>query len=97
MPESFYDTVVILFFTVLPVILILLQILLSSRKKIVWGFVVPLLWTALGIWMIAGRQDKSSFTAELVLFFAAGDIILIGIMLLVRYLKKRHKRKHHDK
>lgn len=94
MPESFYDTVVILFFTVLPITLILLQIFLSSRKKTVLGFVLPLLWTALGIWIIsAGRKDTSSFTTELLIFFAAGDIILIGIMLLVKYLKKRRSRR----
>lgn len=94
MPDAFYDTVVILFFTALPVILILFQIFLSSREKAVLGFIVPLLWTALGIWMtLAGWKDKGSFTAELALFFAAGDIILVGIMLLVKHIKKRRSRK----
>lgn len=88
MPESFYDTVVLLFFTVIPLILILLQWFLST-KKLAWGFVIPAIWSAFGIWMlIAGRGDDVRYSFELFLFFLGGDVLLLGILSLIKYLKK---------
>lgn len=88
MPESFYDTVVILFYTVIPLVLILLQVLFSRRKRPAWGFIVPALWTALGIWiLVSGQKNDSQYSLELCIFFLGGDAILLCVMALTRYLK----------
>lgn len=92
MPESFYDTIVILFFTVVPIILLLIQVLLSTRRKPVWGLVVPLLWTLLGTWVIlSGYFQGRGFSGELFIVFFLGDLILTGVMVLMRYIKKKRK------
>ncbi len=95
MPESFYDMVVVLFFTVVPVVLLSLQTLLSTRKRYVWGFIVPILWSALGVWiLIRGYMEDKEFSYEMLIVFLAGDVILFGVMALCRYLKgKRTGRK----
>ncbi len=90
MSESFYDTIVILFYTVVPLILILLQVFFSTRRKRIWGFIIPVLWTTMGIWMaLRNKEAGSIFTLEMILFFLAGDVILFGIMAFVRYLKNK--------
>lgn len=94
MPEKFYDIVVILFFSVIPLILIVLQCVLSLRRKLVYGFIIPALWSTLGAWMlIAGRGDEVQFGFELFLFFLGGDVILFGILALIKY-RKRQKSKY---
>ena len=98
MPESFYDSVVIIAFTVVPITLILLQILLSTRKKLLLGFIVPLLWTVLGAWMlIRGYMEDRDFSFELLTVFLVGDIILLAILALFKYLKEKKKQGNKEK
>lgn len=94
MPESFYDMMVVLYFTVVPVLFISLQILLSTRKKLLWGFIVPVIWSVLGAWiLIKGYLADKQLSYELLIVFLAGDILLYGILILCRYLKgKRHNK-----
>lgn len=90
MPESFYDMVVVLFFTVVPVVLIGAQILLSTRKNYLWGFIVPILWSALGAWiLIKGYLDDKTFSFEMLIVFLVGDVVLLGILALFRYLRRK--------
>jgi hypothetical protein len=94
MPESFYDMVVVLFFTVVPVVLIGAQILLSTRKSYLWGIVVPILWSALGAWiLIKGYLEDKMFSFEMFIVFLVGDAILLGILALFRHLKRRKRKK----
>ncbi|MHB8131739.1 MAG: hypothetical protein ACYDEX_22410 [Mobilitalea sp.] len=90
MSDSFYDTSVILFFSVVPLVLLLLQAFLSARKRILWSALVPTLWTALGAWMvIAGYYGGRGISGELIIFFLAGDLLLIGITAFIRNWKKK--------
>lgn len=83
---TFWDDLLIIFIFSLP--FLLLQLLLSTRKKIFLGFIVPILWTALGIWTIINNyKDGNSYIKELIFFFLIGDIILIGILALMKRLK----------
>ncbi|HKL98516.1 MAG TPA: hypothetical protein VJZ06_01255 [Mobilitalea sp.] len=98
MPESFYDSVVIIAFTVVPITLILLQILLSTRKKLILGFIVPLLWTVLGAWiLIRGYMEDKDFSFEMLIVFIVGDFILLAILALFKYLKEKKKQAKHTK
>lgn len=85
MPTVWDDLLVVLIFTV-P--FLMLQALLSARKKLLWGFIIPILWTALGAW-VAIKSSESGHMSEMILFFLATDIILFGILVLVRYLKRK--------
>lgn len=90
MPESFYNTIVILLLTVVPFMLLLLHTFLATRKRVAWGLVVPVIWTALGLWMIiSGYQQDRGFSWELIIFFLGGDLILFGIWSLIRYMKRK--------
>jgi uncharacterized membrane protein YeaQ/YmgE (transglycosylase-associated protein family) len=92
MPESFYDMVVVLFFTVVPVVLIGAQVIMSTRKKYIWGFIVPILWSALGAWiLIKGYLDDKHFSFEMLIVFLIGDAVLLGILALFRYLRRRKR------
>lgn len=94
MPESFYDMVVTLYFTVVPVLFISLQILLSTRKKLIWGFVVPVIWSALGAWiLIKGYLDDKQLSYEMLIVFLVGDILLVGLLVLCRYIMGRRLKK----
>ncbi len=93
MPESFYDMVVVLFFTVVPVVLIGAQIFMSTRKKLLWGFVVPFLWSALGTWiLIRGYLSDKQFSFEMLIVFLVGDAVLFGILALFNHRKRRKKK-----
>jgi hypothetical protein len=92
MPETFYDTIVVLFFTVVPLVFLFLHTFLSTRKRLVWSLIVPTLWTALGMWMmVAGYVQDRNFSWELLIFFLVGDLLLIGIAAIVSSRKKRKK------
>lgn len=87
MPTFWDDLLIILIFS-LP--FLLLQLLMSTRKKMSLGLIVPTLWTALGIWtLINNYKDGSSYIKELIFFFIIGDIILIGILALMNWLKMK--------
>ncbi|NLP17315.1 MAG: hypothetical protein GX379_09835 [Clostridiales bacterium] len=87
MPTIWDDLLIIMIFLV-PFLLI--QIFLSIRKRIIWGFVIPILWTVLGVWMIiSNRRNESSHIPELILFYLIGDLIFIGILFLIKHLRKR--------
>lgn len=94
MPESFYDMMVVLYFTVVPVLFISLQILLSTRKRLIWGFIAPVIWSALGAWILIKEYlaDKR-LSYELLLVFLAGDLLLFGLLALCRYIKGRRLNK----
>jgi hypothetical protein len=93
MPESFYDTMVVLYFTVVPLLFLSLQVLFSTRKKLIWGFIVPVIWSALGAFiLIRGYREDKSISYELLIVFLAGDFILLGLLALCRYLKRRGKK-----
>lgn len=98
MPESFYDTVVILYFTVVPVLFLSLQVLLSTRSKLLWGFIVPMIWSALGAWILMkGYLADRQLSYEMLIVFLVGDIILLALLALCRYLRRRkHKQKPSD-
>ncbi len=94
MPESFYDTVVIICFTVVPVLFLSLQVLLSTRRKLQWGFIIPVIWSALGAWiLIKGYLADRQLSYEMLIVFLVGDIILFALLVLCRYLKRRNFKK----
>ena len=87
MPTILGDLLIILLFIV-PFLLI--QILLSTRRRLFWGFIIPVLWTAFGVWMIISNyKHGSSFIPELIIFYLIGDMVLIGMLILFKYLKRR--------
>lgn len=87
MPTIWDDLLIIALFLV-PFLLI--QIFLSTRKKLFWGFVIPVLWTALGVWMvISNYRNDSSYIMELIVFYLTGNLLFIGLLLLFRHLKRR--------
>ncbi len=90
MTESILDTMVILYFTLVPALFLSLQIWLSLRRKLLWGFLVPAIWSALGTWiLIKGYQEDKTISYELLIVFLVGDLLLLGLLALCRYLKKR--------
>jgi ABC-type nickel/cobalt efflux system permease component RcnA len=69
---------------------LLIQIFLSTRRRLFWGFVIPALWTVFGVWMtISNYRNKSSNIMELVIFYILGNVIFIGLLMLFRYLRRR--------
>lgn len=84
MSEAFYNTIVLLFFTVFTLLLIGLHIFFATRKRLAWGFIIPFLWSALGIWILFVR-----YSDEVLIYFMAGDLILFGILALIRNIKKK--------
>ncbi|MDF2539499.1 MAG: hypothetical protein K0S76_2520 [Herbinix sp.] len=90
MPGSMSDLIAILFITVIPAVFVLLQIFFSWKKKLILSFILPVLWTALGIWMVSTIYYMGEgFSSELVIFFVCGNLILIGITVIVRNIKKK--------
>ncbi|MBH1940729.1 hypothetical protein I5677_07500 [Mobilitalea sibirica] len=91
MSDAFLNTIVILTFTLVPITMILLQIFLAKRKKLVWGFVVPVLWSVIGAtWIIKSNQkEDAKYLFGLFLLFIIGDLVLLGILALMRQLKKK--------
>ncbi|NLO08579.1 MAG: hypothetical protein GX129_01755 [Clostridiales bacterium] len=87
----FWNDLLIIFLFLLPFLLI--QIFLSTRRKLFWGFIIPVLWTAFGIWItISNYKHESSYILELVFFYLIGNLIFIGMLILFRYLKRRKVR-----
>jgi hypothetical protein len=94
MSGSANDILSILFLTLVPVIFILIHIFLSLKVKLIWSLIMPFLWAILGIWMIATIYYLGEgLSSELIIFFTWGEVIFIGITVLIRYLKKRKKMK----
>lgn len=88
------NVVVILFMVVIPLVFLLLQVVLSSRKKVILSAIIPALWTLLGAWVVITRFVRDDvFSSSMCIFFVGGDIILIGITILVRYLKRKKSNK----
>lgn len=91
MPTVWDDLLIILIFS-LP--FMFLQVLLSTRKKLILGFIVPVLWTALGVWsIISNYKGGSSYIRELIIFFLIGDLIFIGVLGLMRWLRMKKANK----
>jgi len=87
MPTVWSDLLIVFLFF-LP--FLLMQIFLSTRRRLFWGFIVPVLWSALGVWMtITNYRHESSYILELVFFYLIGDLLFIGLLILIRYLKRR--------
>jgi hypothetical protein len=85
---TFWDDLLIICLFLIPFLLI--QIFFATRRRLLWGFVIPLLWTALGAWMVVNSYKKdSSNILELIFFYLTGDLLLTGILILFRYLKRR--------
>ncbi|CUH91733.1 hypothetical protein [Herbinix luporum] len=71
---------------------LILQVFFSTRKKLIWGIIVPVLWSAFGVWhIISNYRQQSQNIKELIIFYIIGNLILIGILVLVRYIKGRYK------
>lgn len=88
---TIWDDLLIIFLFLIP--FLLMQIFLSTRRKLIWGFIIPVLWTAFGIWMASSNyRHESSHIIELVFFYLLGNLIFIGMLILFRYLKKRKVR-----
>ncbi|HWT74923.1 MAG TPA: hypothetical protein VN258_09430 [Mobilitalea sp.] len=83
------NVITILLLTAVPFLLLLLHIFLSTRKSILWSIPAPVLWTALGIWIMAVVYKDLGFNEELLIFFLAGD----AIMGLLTWFIRRGKRK----
>lgn len=85
-----WDDLLIIFMFLIPFLLI--HIFFSTRKKLFWGFIIPVLWTAFGVWItINNHKQESDHIIELIFFYLIGDLIFIGMLLLFKYLKKRKK------
>lgn len=90
MPKIWEDLLIILLFLI-P--FLLMQIFFSTRRRLFWGFIIPILWTSLGVWMtISNYKHESSYILELVIFYLIGSFLLIGMLILIRYLKRRKAR-----
>lgn len=84
MQDKYYDIITILLLTVVPLLLLLLHIFLSTRKRLIWSLLVPVLWTSLGAWMIIAGYEDFGFSRELFVFYLLGDVILFVGTLLIR-------------
>ncbi len=94
MPESFYDQMVIVYFTLVPALFLSFQVFLSTRRRLLWGAIVPLIWSALGAWiLIKGYLEDKQLSYELLIVFLVGDFFLLGLLVLCRYLKSRGLKK----
>lgn len=90
MSEETIELIAYLLLTVVPIVMLGLQILLSTRKHLGFGFIIPILWGLLGLSMILNnREDGSIFTSEMILFFVLGEIVLFGVLFLCKYIQKR--------
>lgn len=84
---TIWDDLLIIFIFVMP--FLILQIFLSTRKKLFWGIIVPVLWTGFGIWtIIRNYMDQSRHIKELIIFYLIGDLIFVGILVIFKYRKK---------
>jgi hypothetical protein len=73
-------------------VFLLLHIFLSTRARLIWSFIVPFLWTAMGIWMILAEYiQERGFANEIFIFFLAGDFILVTATILIRIMKIKRK------
>ncbi len=89
MPTIWDDLLIIL---VLLIPFLLIQVFLSSRRRLFWGFIAPALWSVLGVWMIiSNHKNDSTYITELIIFYLAGDLIFVGILLLIRYFKRKKR------
>lgn len=90
MSEKTIETVAYLLLTIVPIVMLGLQILLSTRKHIGLGFIIPIIWALLGLSMILNnKEDGSIFTSEMIFFFALGEIVLFGVFFLCKYIQKK--------
>ncbi|MDF2589332.1 MAG: hypothetical protein K0S41_3173 [Anaerocolumna sp.] len=74
----------------IPAFLFLLHLFLSFRKNAFWGFVVPVLWGLLSIWIVSKTQ---TYPSEMIVFCIAIDILLIAIWAFIRFVLKKRKNK----
>lgn len=72
----------------IPVILFLLHLFLSFRKKAFWGFVVPIVWGLLSIWIVSKTQ---TYPNEMIVFCIGIDVILLAIWAFIRFILKKRK------
>jgi hypothetical protein len=86
--------VVTALFIGIPVFLLLLHLFLSFRKKAFWGFVVPILWSILSVWIVSKTQ---SYPSEMIIFCIGVDVILIAIWAFIRFILKKKINKNHVK
>lgn len=92
MPTVWEDLAIISIF-VIP--FLILHVFLSARRKMIWGFIVPTLWTAFGVWtIITCYMQESQNIKELIFFFLLGDFVYIFILLLIKHLRKKSSTKH---
>lgn len=92
--DPIFNVIVILLMVVIPLVFLLLQVFLTSRKKLILSIIIPILWTLLGAWIIITRYVKDDvLSSSMCIFFIGGDIILIGLTFLVRYLKRKRQSK----
>lgn len=87
MSESLLNIITIILLTVLPLTFLLLHTFLSARKSVLWCIPVPVIWNALGIWMMYVLYKDMGYNMELLVFFLAGDVILAAITVLIRRIK----------
>ena len=73
-------------FIAVPVGLFLLHLFLSFRKRAWLGFIAPIIWALLSIWIVAQTE---TYTAEMIIFCTGIDAILIAIWALCRYFKNK--------
>jgi uncharacterized membrane protein YeaQ/YmgE (transglycosylase-associated protein family) len=91
MPE-WNDTIAVLFFTIIPLVFLLLQGFMSLKKQMIWGFLVPILWSLSGAWIESSIYRRESRISIVILItFVIGDIILFTIFSLIRFLRKNKK------
>lgn len=84
---TLWDNFLVIFIFTMP--FLILQIIMSTRKKWFWGLTVPALWTGLGVWIsVKNYMNHSRYIKELIIFYLIGDMLLVVIMILIRYRKK---------
>lgn len=86
MSDSFYDAIVVIFLIVIPIVLLALHILFCTRKKLALGFIVPGLWTLIGVIMV---MKADYFPLELGIFFGGVLLILLGILFAIKKFRKK--------
>jgi len=91
MTETAISNITLALLIGIPLVFFLLHIFLSLRKKWFWSGMIPVLWTALGTWMMVSGYQLEGFAEELFFFFLAGDTLFVITSILLRKYRMKNR------
>lgn len=93
MSDNLINVLVVIIMLVIPLALLLLQLLLASRKRLFPGFIIPVIWSVLGIiWIFKSEfRDDREYILKLFILFLTGDVILLAILAYFKLYRKNKK------